>query len=137
MLNSMKNQRGDTIVEVLIAIVVISMVLVAGYITTSRSVDGLQDTEEHSEALQLAQTQLEYLHNSTSLPSNGGCYDNSGNIVAPMNCFVNSSDIPTTAQPQFDIVVSKLNASTYSASVTWPSIANSGVTNNVTLYYQP
>jgi prepilin-type N-terminal cleavage/methylation domain-containing protein len=137
MLNLVKNQSGDTIVEVLIAIVVVSMVLVAAYVTTTRSVNGIQDTEEHSEALQLAQTQLEFLHNATALPASNECFSNSGTITSGTNCLVNSSGTPTSGQPQFKINITQENLYTYLVAVTWASISEGGVTNNVSLYYQP
>jgi prepilin-type N-terminal cleavage/methylation domain-containing protein len=139
MLSILKNQKGDTIVEVLIAIVVVSMVLVAGYITTTRSVDGMQDTQEHSEALQLAQAQLEDLQNSTnlSLLVSGDCFNTSGNITSGVNCSVDSSGSPTTGQPQFKVTITQPALTTYSVAITWPSLAEAGVTNNVTLFYQP
>jgi prepilin-type N-terminal cleavage/methylation domain-containing protein len=132
-----KNQRGDTLVEVLIAIMVVSAVLVAGYTTTTHSINTMQDTQEHSEALQLAQTQLEYLHNAskTGRP-NGGCFDNAGAPASGNSCLVDSSDNPTSSQPQFKVVISTPDAVSYSVDVTWSSI-QAGQTNEVKLYYQP
>jgi len=137
-LKHLKDQRGDTIVEVMISIAVVSLVLVAGYVTTTRSVNGMEDTEEHSEALQLAQTQLEYLHNTTALPANNKCFDNKGVIVGGNSCLVNSSGgAAAGGQLQFDINITQVNTQTFAVAVTWPSIDNPGTTNNVTLDYQP
>lgn len=145
MLKLIQNQAGDTIVEVLIAIVVVSMVLVAGYITTTRSIDGMQETQEHSEGLQLAQSQLEYLHDSSSVPAANQCFDSSDAIVGGTNCVVDSSGCilgttgcpPTTVEPQFKIAINQVHAATYSVAVTWQSLVQSKITDNVTLYYQP
>lgn len=52
-------QRGDTIVEVLIAIAVVSMVLGSAYAITNRTVKSQQLTIEHTEALKLVESQLE------------------------------------------------------------------------------
>jgi type II secretory pathway pseudopilin PulG len=75
-------QRGDTIVEVLIAIIVLSTVLAGAYGVASRSTkEGIQ-TQEHAQALQIAQGQLETLKSSTAPPSSTPfCYDSSGNAV--------------------------------------------------------
>lgn len=136
MLKRSVGQRGDTIVEVLIAIVVVSIVLVAAYQTTTRNINGIQSTQEHSEALQLAQTQLEYLHNSSTPPTTGQCYpNNSSTPVGGINCLVDASGTPTSVQPQFKLAFSNVG-STYQITVTWASI-QAGETNNVTLYYQP
>jgi len=53
-------QTGDTIVEVLIAIVIVSSVLVAAYASATRNTLTNQETQERSQALQLATTQLEF-----------------------------------------------------------------------------
>jgi prepilin-type N-terminal cleavage/methylation domain-containing protein len=140
---SLKSQRGDTLVEVLIAITVVSMVLVAAYTTTTRNVNTMQDTQEHSEALQLAQTQIEYLHNVTQVnrPASGGCFDNTGTKAAHLSngCLVDASDNHTATQPQFTIqIVSTAlgnGMTNYEVEVTWPGVS-SHVTDNVTLYYQ-
>lgn len=140
MLGIRRSERGDTIVEVMIAITVVSMILVAAYVTTTHNVNGLQDTQEHSQALQLAQAQLEFLHNSNSLNtwSDHSCFSTTGVTVAGNNCKVNSSGTPTGTQPQFIIDITDDNPPTFKVAITWASIDNgSGVTNNVTLYYQP
>ena len=140
MLGLKKNQQGDTIVEVLIAITVISMVLVAAYVTTSRNVNAMTDTQEHSEALQLAQTQIEFLHNTTTPPTDGHCFDNNGQLQAaggsPDPCVQNSSGSPTSTPPQFNVNITNDHPPTYQVTVTWDSLTH-GAKNNVTLYYQP
>jgi prepilin-type N-terminal cleavage/methylation domain-containing protein len=145
MLKSFKrNQRGDTLVEVLIAITVVSMVLVTAYATTTRNVTTMQDTQEHSEALQLAQTQIEYIHNTSApnRPASGGCFDNTGTKATALSnpCLVDASDSHTATQPQFTIQdFSAPDGATgltnYTIQITWPALTK-GVTNNVTLYYQ-
>lgn len=61
--------RGDTIVEVLLAIVIIGSVLVISYTTASRNVRIGQQTQERTVALKLVEGQLERLKQS-SLASN-------------------------------------------------------------------
>jgi len=143
------NQRGDTLIEVLIAIMVVSLVLVTAYAATTRNVDTMQDTEEHSEALQLAQTQLEFLRNS-GLPAGDSCFSSTGSpegseggVLGNDPCFVNSdgSMLTTDTQVPFQLIITKLTTpepdglTTYSAQVIWYSASHSGE-NNVTLYYQ-
>lgn len=137
MLGIRRSQQGDTIVEVMIAIVVVSMILVAAYVTTTHNINGLQDTQEHSEALQLAQSQLEWLHNSSTMPSPHDCFDTSGRLTNGNSCKVDASGVPTTGQPQFKIDITDSAAPTFKVAITWASIDNPAVTNNVTLYYQP
>ncbi len=55
------NQRGDTIVEVLIAIAVISLVLGGAYVTTNRSLQATRAAQERVNALKLAESQMEQI----------------------------------------------------------------------------
>lgn len=63
-------QGGDTIVEVVIAIAVIATVLTGAFVVTNRSLMAVRDSEEHSEALQLLQGQVELLRSVASQTSN-------------------------------------------------------------------
>jgi type II secretory pathway pseudopilin PulG len=54
-------QAGDTIVEVMIAIAVVSAVLAGAFITTNQTVKNVQQAHEHEEALGLLQAQVERL----------------------------------------------------------------------------
>lgn len=56
-----QRQRGDTIVEVMIAIAIISSVLAGAFYMTNHSTRAVRDSEEHAQALQLLQGQLEQL----------------------------------------------------------------------------
>ncbi len=53
--------RGDTIVEVLIAISVVSIILGGAYVTSSRSLGNIRGAQERIEALKLIEGQLERL----------------------------------------------------------------------------
>jgi type II secretory pathway pseudopilin PulG len=59
-------QRGDTIVEVLIALAVLGSALGLSYATANRSLAGARQAQEHSEALQIAQGQLELLRSQAT-----------------------------------------------------------------------
>lgn len=53
--------KGDTIVEVLLAIAVVSAVLGGAYVATNRSLGGVRQSQERGEALKLVEGQLERL----------------------------------------------------------------------------
>lgn len=55
------SQRGDTIVEVLMAIIILSTILAGAYGVASRSTKENIQTQEHAQAMQVAQAQLEVL----------------------------------------------------------------------------
>lgn len=58
---SRKNQKGDTIVEVLISIAVLAIVLGTAYVTTSRSLQTGTNASNRNQALGYAQSQLEII----------------------------------------------------------------------------
>jgi type II secretory pathway pseudopilin PulG len=62
------NQKGDTIVEVLLAIAVVSSVLGGAFVSANRSLRGTQVSQERGEALKLVEGQLERLKAAASDP---------------------------------------------------------------------
>ncbi len=86
-------QTGDTIVEVVIAIAVIAVVLTGAFVLTSRNLTSVRDSQEHSEALALLQSQVEQLRNAaaqahklTTYVSSDEtfCFNASGSIETPI-----------------------------------------------------
>jgi Tfp pilus assembly protein PilV/uncharacterized protein YegL len=61
-----RGQSGDTLVEVLICIFLVSLVLGGAYATTHRSVQGVRNAQERGEALTLSQAQLEQVRQNAS-----------------------------------------------------------------------
>lgn len=57
----LRNSRGDTIIEVLIAIAIASFVLGGAFVVVNRTLANSQQAQEHTEALRLAESQLEQL----------------------------------------------------------------------------
>ncbi len=135
------SQAGDTIVEVLLAIAIVSFVLVAAFATTNKNTQMNQDTQERGQALQLASSQVEFLH--TKDLGSGNCFDADGSVqiaAAPPSaspCTVKNDG--TTAQPSdqlaYKIAITTVGTATYKVSVTWDSVASS-TPSSVTLYYQ-
>ena len=90
-MNKYLNTAGDTIVEVLISIAVLSVIIVGAYVSANHSTLVLRDTKEHTDALALAQNQVEslvswYQNNNTgsTVPVSFGsyfCFDNSLHII--------------------------------------------------------
>lgn len=69
------NSRGDTIVEVLIAITVMSSILGGAFVSARRSTNATRASQERVEALTIAQGQLERARASVSIPK---CYKTDG-----------------------------------------------------------
>ena len=61
MFKSLQQQKGDTIVEVLIAVAVVTSVLAIAYATMNQNLRTMRDNQERTEAAKLAQGQVEAL----------------------------------------------------------------------------
>ena len=76
--------RGETIVEVLISITILSLAMGTGYAIINKSNKGLQANKEQFQAQQIANQQIEYLRlYNTSLPvgSNRPAFNNSSDCL--------------------------------------------------------
>ncbi len=122
-------QAGDTIVEVLIAIAIVSLVLTGAYASTRRSRNAIQTAQEQGEALKIAESQLEYIKQSIdngAVMTGTFCFDETGAVKVPPNC--------TTSGPlTYDKTISKVNKD-YTVVIKWDGLT--GQRNNVELDYR-
>ena len=145
-----KNQVGDTIVEVMLAMAVVGMVLGASYATATRALRTGRFAQEHTEALKVAESQLEKLK---FLASENLLNTDPNYIFDPGNTFCIGDDIakhdsvdtdfPTSCQgisDLYDIAVKYYDASDpstpdiFHVQVTWDGAGNSP--GNVELSYR-
>lgn len=143
MLNIRKKLRslgegGDTIVEVLISIAVISLILGGAYVTTNKSLRGSRAAQERSDALKLVESQVESLKsiaagaNADSIFGTGTptkfCVINNTTVVANTNsgCKVAANGTATTSEPAYNISISRTNSNTFTVTNTWAAIEQNG-----------
>ncbi len=152
--------RGDTIVEVLFAVVVIGIVLTGAYAVVTHSLLAEQDAQEHSYALGLVQSQVEELrayilvNSPATLPfkSQSGCiyspYShtiatlnmelNTGTVASP-NCIVSGS---SSSGPSYTLSIelkpgTKPNSNpVYQVSAEWPSLISGVITDKIMIPYE-
>lgn len=129
-------EQGDTIVEVLVAIGVTSLILGGAFVITNRSLQGTRQASERQNALKLVESQLEWIKSlsatdattlfSAPMPA---CITSAGAIVTDSNaaCFVNTdgAPIPTSVQPRFHLSVSR-SGNTFTVRNTWDNVRGSG-----------
>jgi prepilin-type N-terminal cleavage/methylation domain-containing protein len=132
------HQRGDTIVEVLIAITIVSMILGGAYVTSHNSLDATQDAQEHANALQLAQGQIELLRAqattgdpifTTTTPF---CVADNGSIqTTASECTADSSGGTSAIASQniyLEQVINRTGSGigpyTFTVQTTWPGLQN-------------
>lgn len=135
----MRKQAGDTIVEVLISISVVSLVLGGAFAIAQRSLKNSRQAQEHSEALQLANKQVELLSQYFVK------YDDAAlRIGTSVNCLNDSVELvngscsnPIADDNTVDYRTSlKLESNAYRVSVTWPSATGTG-NDTMSLVYRP
>ncbi|TAH33182.1 hypothetical protein EYC59_05280 [Candidatus Saccharibacteria bacterium] len=151
-LRAKRKYAGDTIVEVLIAVAVISFILAGAFSISMRSTSGVRDAQERSEALKIASTQVEWLRGHNGLPNDGStCYDQAGaatNGTANRCNYTTGGDsgcdgdaetycyrVVITAQAApYNPLTDKFISTTYTVTVTWDSAT--GHPADSELYYR-
>lgn len=133
---SFRAEAGDTIVEVMIAILVASVMLVAAYASTNHNTKSMQDAQERGQALKLAETQVEFLRNKSAGPG-GQCFTPTGGVGTNVTCKVNASGAPTTVEPAYNVNIAGPGANgTYTVTVTFKTVYGTG-NSVVTMLYRP
>ncbi|MBA3758299.1 hypothetical protein H0X10_01565 [Candidatus Saccharibacteria bacterium] len=151
-MKSLRNSRGDTIVEVLIALGVLTTVLVGAYVTADRSQNASQASQERGEAIKTAESQIERLKailispTAPTVPSSTPfCIDDSTNVVALIgspqpNPFGQSLSGDTLPYPNPCIKEDRYNVAifrsgdTYNFLVRWERIG--GNRDQINMYYK-
>jgi prepilin-type N-terminal cleavage/methylation domain-containing protein len=138
-----KHQNGDTIVEVLIAIAIISMVLATGYAITNRNLALTQDTQEQSQAQEILQHQVEDLRAMSSdgtisgfaqgdcVIGNGGALQFSNYNTPACNFFPNGNLGGCSTEPCYRVKIDKNALGAYEATVNWNNIHGTDVTQEL------
>lgn len=136
----MARQAGDTIVEVLIAIVIISTILTGAFAVSQHSVKAVRDSQEHAEVAQLLQGQIEMLRSAAEKSSPDVfsapavfCLttDSSNNIaIVPITSGVsNYAGYPPQCKLENNLyninIQYNSSANTFTATANWDSITGS------------
>ena len=142
-------QRGDTIVEVLICIGIVSLILTGAYVTTHRSSIAIRDAQEHAEALKLAQGQLEQIRQNaasvtgtvfTQTAGNVFCMVNAAVVTAAAPCLQDTAGAPTTVAPAYKLMATRAdctvgtNCHQFTIKVEWDSISTKGKATEQIIY---
>jgi Tfp pilus assembly protein PilV len=153
------NQVGDTIIEVMIALVIMGSVLAGAYYLSNYSLNTILESHFRSDALYIAQSQLEQLkvqvnanpsfildqqHLLPSINSNSThfCMSNSGGIAwSKSSCYFDTAGVSTESNnyPNFLVSISDLcsNWNQIKVGVSWKQGGRNGqpIINQVDLYY--
>ena len=128
----LRNGRGDTIVEVLIAIAIVSLVLTSAYALTNKNVSSIQQVQEQGYAQKLAEQQVELLRAAATKPTATGCFDPAtGAFVSPVS---NATCHPVSGGATYGITITLLGSHRYSVVTEWDALG--GGRPKVTIYYK-
>jgi Tfp pilus assembly protein PilV len=139
------SQKGDTIVEVLIAIAVITSVLGGAFVMTNRSLQNTRTAQERVNAVKLAESQVELLKdvvatNPDSIFGAGTpasyCITSTGTVLSSTNasCKMDASGTATTAEPAYNLAITR-SGNTFTVNTSWTSIRGGG-NNSVQMKYR-
>jgi type II secretory pathway pseudopilin PulG len=126
------SERGDTIVEVLISIAVISLILGGAFVATNRSLTATRDTQERSDGLKLVESQIELLKSQVSTnaaaifgsPVSPFCIVTATSAVSASNtsdCKMSAAGTPTTVDPKYNIAITR-SGNVFTIVNTWDGI---------------
>ena len=105
-----RSERGDTIVEVMIAMAIVGAMLIGGYNVVTRTTRNAQDVKERGEALRLLEGQIELLRSGVAKGSTSPeypidlagkvfCYDNTGVLKSVLASGADEFTMPTLVAP--------------------------------------
>jgi len=134
-------QRGDTIVEVLISLLVISAILVGAFVLSQTSSRNVRDSQEHAEALGLLQGQVELLRTAAGVEGAlSGIAQDSAFCMNGQARPVGTSDTACQQSNLYNLSIVDLGQGTdvqtnkFRLTVTWDRLG--GGTNQESLVYR-
>ena len=128
------NRRGDTIVEVLIAIAIVSLVLTVAYVITNKNTVAIQGNQERIQAQHLVEAQIESLRAQGSLTTSGDCFNATGSEVGGPAC---TGLTQPGSGASYSTSISGPNGNIYTILVKWSSLGGTATNDSsVTMYYR-
>ncbi len=129
-------EKGDTIIEVLIAVGIVSLIVTSAYATTNRNVQASQNIQEQGQAQKLVERQIELLRKN-GIDSTKDCFDATGLASNDCNLTADGQSAPTGYSGAiFTMNISKVpSSSSYSVKASWDTLGSGKA--NVTMYYLP
>lgn len=146
------NNTGDTIIEVLVCIAVVSTILGGAFVTTRQSQVGVRNSQEHAEALKLIESQLEQLRgdtkDATTFTAPFCMYGEVpvSSVISPqdVNCTQNSAGVPSKSDSRYFLSIKRCTAIAcgnniggsylFTVTATWPEVTGQGSGQETMVY---
>lgn len=125
-------QRGDTIVEVLIAISIVSLILTSAYAVTNRNAQVAQKIQEQGQAQKLVEREIELLRTYDGTIPAGWCLVSDGSGVTATSGAPCDQMTAEGSGATYKLTIT--GSSSYQITATWDALG--GQTGNVTMYYR-
>lgn len=137
---SIKSERGDTIIEVMVSLAVLALAFSISFATANKSLLAARNAQEHSEALQYLASQVELARIKATDPAlystpGAFCFDTqagatNGAIVSPVNSICTIGAIGYNVK-----VVDTGVQDIFMFTVDWKGVGNFA-TQHETIYYK-
>ena len=136
------NQRGDTIVEVLIVLAVLGLAIGISYATANRSLMNARQAQESAKATELLRSQLESVRvlakNGASAPADQNIFVNTPFCISSTTATVVSpaagSSNPCRFDDLYEVTITQDN-NKFTLRAQWEDVAGQG-TDSATLVYR-
>lgn len=134
----LREQRGDTIVEVLIVIAIVSLVLGGAFASARESLISTQRSQERGEALKLLEQQVELLK-AVADRSDSRVFSPSltGSFCLELNLDLVTPECMQGTDSRYKLAITRLDppaTRSFRATATWER-AGGGSDDNITIFY--
>lgn len=138
--NTARRLAGDTIVEVMISLLVISSILAGAFLVTRTSQKDVRSSQEHNIAVNLLQGQMENLREAAVDPDNESALTSSGSFCFASGAIQTAPSAACKKQQLYDISIKNMGQDdngnyTFRGQANWDRVGGGG-RNNVTLLYR-
>jgi prepilin-type N-terminal cleavage/methylation domain-containing protein len=136
MLRLRRNQQGDTLVEVLIAIAIVSLILTTAYAISNKNTLAIQSNQERIQAQHLVEAQIEALRAQDGLVTSGDCFGTNGTEVAGASVSCTSASEQGSGAT-YTVSIQGPVANIYTVKASWSDLTSNKTNGaNVTMYYR-
>jgi Tfp pilus assembly protein PilV len=133
-------ERGDTIVEVLIATGIISLVLAGAYVTSNKNTVLMQTSQEREQAQRLIEAQIETLRANKGIAISGHCFNGLTETATCGNFTASNSGATYTIQVTGPAGINPTCSAVgcvYTVTAKWSSLGGTKTDDSsVTMYYR-
>jgi prepilin-type N-terminal cleavage/methylation domain-containing protein len=133
-------ERGDTLVEVLVAIVIVASVIGGAYVVSNKSLQSTRSAQERQNALKISEAQIEQLKSLIAIDATkifgvgvptkfclssdatGVHVWDYGVAAQKVKCTVGTDGNPTTVQPAYTVTIQR-TANDFTLTETWADVS--------------